>query len=306
MQLRVQNLLLALEQIVREELGLHVLKPKALDGLGKPLARLALLPEQKNGLLNNIEGLLLIRKDLAQRTALGHLLAPAAANIDLIPIGTAVHGVKVALVNAPAAVVADALVDLRHAVAQRGRAHGAGLDHAALLAPVALVRVQVGDPLADNAQIVQIRLDAVVGTAAYGNLELVGQADRVVALVEPVVNLLAEGEGVQQAVLAGGALAGHHGPHQGAGAAGDKALPGDVGPEILDLVVGDALDLNGQAGGEGDIPVAELLRRLGNALLLGSGDLAVDGDDAAGEVVGALVAEKSQRLDPLLIGGADG
>ena len=48
MQLRVQNLLLALEQIVREELGLHVLKPKALDGLGKPLARLALLPEQQN------------------------------------------------------------------------------------------------------------------------------------------------------------------------------------------------------------------------------------------------------------------
>ena len=35
MQLRVQNLLLALEQIVREELGLHVLKPKALDGLDR-------------------------------------------------------------------------------------------------------------------------------------------------------------------------------------------------------------------------------------------------------------------------------
>ena len=40
--------------------------------------------------------------------------------------------------------------------------------------------------------------------------------------------------------------------------------------------------------------------------LLGGGDFAVDGDDAAGEIVGALVAQKAQGLDPLLLDGADG
>ena len=59
--------------------------------------------------------------------------------------------------------------------------------------------------------------------------------------------------------------------------------------------------IDGQAGGEGNIPIAELLRSLGNAPLLGSGDLAVDGDDAAGEVVRALVAEKAQGLDPAFL-----
>ena len=208
--------------------------------------------------------------------------------------------------DAAAAVVADVPVNLQHTVLQLGRAHGADLNHAAFLAAVALVLVQAGDALADNPQVVQVRLDAVIGAAAHGDFELVGQPHATVALIEALMDLLAQTEGIQQAVLAGGALAGHHGAHQGAGAACSQALLGDIGPEVLDLVVGDALDLDGQAGGKGDNAVAELLGSLSDAPLLGSGDLAVDRDDAAGEIVRALVAQKTKRLHALLIRRADG
>ena len=75
MKLGVQDLLLPLEQIVREELGLHIFKTQALDGLGEPLAGLALLPEQQNSLLNDVQGLVLVGEDLAQSAALGGLFA---------------------------------------------------------------------------------------------------------------------------------------------------------------------------------------------------------------------------------------
>ena len=67
------------------------------------------------------------------------------------------------------------------------------------------------------------------------------------------------------------------------------------------------------------LPAPEVLGRIGlpiygvslsggvlGALVLGGGNFAVDSDDAAGEIVGALVAQKAQGLDPLLLDGADG
>ena len=71
----IQNLLLALQQVVGQQLGFHVLKAQALDGLGEALAGLPLLPEEENGLLNDAERLLLVSEDLAEGPALGHLLA---------------------------------------------------------------------------------------------------------------------------------------------------------------------------------------------------------------------------------------
>ena len=120
------------------------------------------------------------------------------------------------------------------------------------------------------------------------------------------VNLLADGKGVQQAVLAGGSLAGYHRADHGAGTAGDKALPGDICLERLDLVIGNALDLNGQPGGKGDGSVSKFFRGLGNAPLLGGGDLAVDSDDPSGEVVCALVGQEAHCLYPLFVCCADG
>ena len=123
-----------------------------------------------------------------------------------------------------AAVVAGVGVDVNLAVHHFRGLDGAVLLHLTDLAAPALGVVHHGHPLAHDAQIVQVRLDAVVGAAAHGNLELVGQGHAVVANVELLVNLLAQAVGVDEAVLAGGALAGDHGAHQAAGAAGHQAV----------------------------------------------------------------------------------
>ena len=134
MQLGVQNLLPALQQLIAQQLSLHIFKAQALDGLGKALSGFALLPEEQNRLFNDGQRLLLVGKDLAESLALSYLLAPAAADIDLVAIGPLIQSVEVAGTDAASAVVANALVDLQHAVHHFGRAHGAGLDHAALFA----------------------------------------------------------------------------------------------------------------------------------------------------------------------------
>lgn len=60
----------------------------------------------------------------------------------------------------------------------------------------------------DDAQVVQIRLDAVIGAAADADFEFVGQGDVMIAQVEALVDLLAQIVSVDQAVLTGRTLAG--------------------------------------------------------------------------------------------------
>ena len=46
MEFSVQNLLFTLQQLIAQQLSLHILKAQALDGLGKALSGFALLPEE--------------------------------------------------------------------------------------------------------------------------------------------------------------------------------------------------------------------------------------------------------------------
>ena len=169
-----------------------------------------------------------------------------------------------------------------------------------------MIQIHFHQPLTHDAQIVQIGLDAAVGTAAHTDLELMRELHLTVALVEPVMDLFGQAEGIDKAVLAGGTLAGNHGAHLGTGTAGLQPFPGNIGTEILDLVKGDTLNLHGHPGGEGDIAVAELFCRLADALKLLRGDLTVDGNDPGGEIVGSLVAQKAKTLDSLFVFRADG
>ena len=84
MQLGVQNLLLALQQIAAQQLGFHVLKAQALDGLGEPLAGLALFPEEEDGLLDDVQGFLLIGEDLGEGAALGKVFTDKEEALNVI------------------------------------------------------------------------------------------------------------------------------------------------------------------------------------------------------------------------------
>lgn len=90
----------------------------------------------------------------------------------------------------------------------RCRVYRALRHHSALLTCVAAVLVVVRHALADDAEVVQPRLHAVVRAAADADLELVRQLHAVPAEVELVVDAVGKGLRIRQAVHA-------HAPLQG-------------------------------------------------------------------------------------------
>ena len=105
--------------------------------------------------------------------AVGNLLAPASANIDLIAVRTLVQRVERTLSNAAAAVVADLFIDLQLSVHNGGGLHRTGFLHLADLAAAADLAVKLRNPLANDTQIVQIGLHAVIGAAAHRDFEFI-------------------------------------------------------------------------------------------------------------------------------------
>ena len=147
------------------------------------------------------------------------MLSPAPAEGDFVADLSFGDGVEVALADAQAAVVADLPDDLHDPFLHGAGVHGAGGDHRALGAALAQGTVVLGHPLADDANIVEFRLGAVVGAAADGDLEFVGKDDLPVALVKTPVDFGGQLLGIDVAVDADGALTGDHGADLGTGAA---------------------------------------------------------------------------------------
>ena len=98
MLLSRQVFLLAGQQLVAEQHFLYLVKAQPLDGVGKPLAGDSLFPEQEDSLFHHIQHLFLAGEDLVQRLALGHPLAPAAAQVDPVTVGILGDGVEGTLV----------------------------------------------------------------------------------------------------------------------------------------------------------------------------------------------------------------
>ena len=183
--------------------------------------------------------------------------------------------------------------------------HGTALDDAALDAAAALVEVLLRHALAVDAEVVEAGLDAVVRAAADGDLELVRQPDVVPALIEALVDGTRERDRVDQTVLAGRALAGDDGANLRAGAAGLKTVLREEGAERLDIGERDALHLDGQAGGHGDLAAAEFFRRVYDRADLVRLKAAVSRDDASVEAVRrGFVVQETESLDPFdVLGG---
>ncbi len=284
MQFRIQDLLLSLQNVIGKKLLLHVLKSKTLDGLCKTLASLSLLTEQQDSFLDHGEGFFLIGKYLGECLALSHFLTPASADVDLIAVGSIFNAVERTFSYAASAVVTDILVNLHHSVYHLCRIYRTSFLHRTLLAAIAVILLINGDPLSDDAKVIEIRLYAVVGASAHGDLKLVGKQHLTVSLVESVVNLLGKFKGIQKSVLAGGSLTCYHRTHLGASSACYQAGFCDVLAEIVNLVVGNALYLDGQTCGKGYDSVAELLSGFTDDFLLLCGDFSVNGNDTAGKI----------------------
>ena len=190
-----------------EKFVLHIIKPEPCNGIGKAFARNALVAEEQDRLFHDLDDFLFRREDAGKRAAFRHLFAPSSADVDLIPVRSFVVGVERAFRDTAPAVVAHALVDDQFSVLDGCGVHGAGLFYLAHFTAAALGKIGFGNALSDHAQIVEVRLDAVVRAAAHRKLELVRQSDVVIPFIEELVQLFAERESIDQAVLAGRTLA---------------------------------------------------------------------------------------------------
>lgn len=128
--------------------------------------------------------------------------------------------------------IAFFLITVKDAIHNFGRADRTGRSYAALFASFAAAFIKVRDTLADDAEIVQIRLDTVVRAATDRDLEFVRKRDAMVALVKTMVNLLRQCKGVKQAVLTGRSLAGDDRTDLCTGTAGLQACPLRCRPEM--------------------------------------------------------------------------
>ena len=201
-----------------------------------------------------------------------------------------------AYLHAATAVVARLVVADELFLDKARRMDGAFLD--ARVAPAAHLGHGHGRPLADDADVVEVGLHAVVGAAAHRDLELVGEGDAAVPFIKEGVQLFRKGEGIDEPVLAGRALARDDGPHLCARAARLQPALLQKGDERFRFFIGDALDLAGEAHGHGDLSVAELLCRLRDGIHLLRGDLPVRRDDADVEAVRRrLVAQKTEPFE---------
>ena len=213
------------------------------------------------------------------------------------------------LALAASAVVAGVSGHVDLAVLEVCDLDGAAFFDLADLTAAALVIVDLDQTLTDDTEVVEVGFYTVVGAAADGDLEFVRQLDIVPAAVEALVDLLGEGVGVDQTVLAGRTLAGNDGANLRACAAGLETVLGKECTQRFDICVRNALDLHGQTGGHGDLAAAETLCSFGDDLRLVCGDLAVAGDHAAVEAVhGVLVTQEAETFytGDVLSGGSNG
>ncbi len=127
-----------------------------------------------------------------KRMSLSDLLAPASADIDLIPVSAVLDRVKRTFSHAASAIVADIFVNLQDTIHHFSRAYRTVFLYRALFTSVAGIFIEIGNALSDDSQIVQIRFHTIIGTSAHGDLEFVGQLHLAVTHIKSFMDFFCE------------------------------------------------------------------------------------------------------------------
>ena len=284
-------------------LALHILKSESVDRIGKALAGQSLIAVEIDGALDDLEDLLLGGEELGERNSLRGLLAPSAAVTDLVAADIGGGDTEGAGVLTASAMIASVFVDLELAVNEHCRADGAGCLYLTLFTSAALIEIVCGNALTDDAEVVEVGLYAVVGTAAERDLEFMGELDLVEALIETLVDLFAELIRFDQTEAAGRALAGDNGTNERTCSAGFKTVLCEKFDKSVNVFVFYSLDLDGKSGGHSDLAASETVGSLSDSALLVRRDLAVTCDNAdVKDVVESLVLKATESLDTHNVG----
>ena len=155
------------------------------------------------------------------------------------------------LAHAAATMLAALGIDGNFAVFQMRNVHGTGLFQLAHLAAPALFTIHHRNALANDTHIVQIGLNAVIGTTANRNFEFMGQRQGAITLIKLFMDLFRQAVGVDQTKLAGGTLTGHHRTDFFASAADNQSKLCQILLHWLDILIRNALNFDGETGSHG-------------------------------------------------------
>ena len=285
---------------VAEQLFVDIVEAQASNGVSETFTGDTFIAEEQDCLFDNIQSFFFGGEDLVEHLTAIDLLAPTAADGDLEAGNAILDNIEGAGVDAAAAVVADVGIDVDLAVYHLCDLDGAGSFNLADLAALALSEVSHGNALADDGDIVQVGLDAVIGAAADSDLELMRQSYAAIAKIEAFVDLFGQAVTVAQTVLAGGSLAGNDGTNQRTGTAGGETVFSQEVDEGLNVSVLNTLDFQSQTGGSSNLAGAELFSSFGDSHVFSSGNETVAGDNANVEYIGiALILQAAQTLNAL-------
>ncbi len=152
--------------------------------------------------------------------------------------------------------------------------------------------------MAFNAKIIEAGLNAAVGAAANGNLELMGQLDILPAEEIFLVNFLCQCLGVIVSVYAGGTLTGCHRADFGAGSAKKQAFFRSQLLYGFDVFISNSGKLHGHTAGKGHFSVAVFLCTFCCFCQLLCGDHTISGQNSAGEALRSAIPQKAHCLYP--------
>lgn len=188
-----------------------------------------------------------------------------------------------------ATVVALFLIDDQPAVHKACSFDRTGCLDLTLFTTLTLLGVVLRDPCTNDANVIQIGFDTVIGAAAHSDFELVGEGNTPITLIETFMDFIAQRISIVQAVLACCAFAGNHRANLASGTAGFQADPSQAGAKRINILVIDPGNFNRQAGGHHHISIAIELGSFGNGSALLVGNAAIAGDNAAIKLVCALM-----------------
>src|SRR5699024_2292032 len=127
------------------------------------------------------------------------------------------------------------------------------------LAAAALLQIDLGNSLADDTEVIQIRFYTVIRTSADRNLELVRQLHFPVSVIESLVDLLRQRECIDQSVLAGCSLTGYDRADFRTCTSSLKSCLHQILSQRFDIVKRYSLDFHRQTGSHGHLAASELL-----------------------------------------------
>ena len=191
--------LFSVQESILQQLPLDILKAQTLHCIGKTFPCYPLFAEQKDCFFHNGKHFLTICEDRIQITSLGHLLTPTAADVDAVSVCTMLNRLKRADSDAAAAVITGIPVNDDFSIVNPSHVDGTIFFYLTYLTAPAFFQIRERYSLADDSQIIEIRLHTVIGAASHSDLKFVRKLYLGITVIKPLMDFLRQAKGVDKA-----------------------------------------------------------------------------------------------------------